>query len=189
MDMTIPELTKRIMNNKRTKGFNVTDLNEEFCHLYGEVAELVAEGFNLKDTSISQYEEGKIGFELADVCIFLFAIADISSIDLRDHIISLTYNIKVPEISETVFYLKCLTLYDSVAQAHDSYFKKKSDLGKRLGEIFINTLNIASLFNINLFYYISQKVEINEKRIYKTVNGVAIKKENVEEYKKEEHID
>lgn len=190
MDITIPELTKRIMDNKRAKGFNVTDLNEEFCHLYGEVAEFIEEGINVKPDCIDSSEEEKIGLELADICIFLFAIANISKVDLRDYIIFLfDKHINVTEAVKIEFYTDCLGLYNSVSSAYDSYFKKKSDFGEKLGIIFINIFNIASLFNINLFKYISKKVEINEKRIYEKINGVAIKEENVEEYKNEEHIE
>ena len=37
--MKMKNLQERIYQNKLDKGFNVTDLNKEFCLLYGEVAE------------------------------------------------------------------------------------------------------------------------------------------------------
>ena len=37
--MNIVEIQKRIYQNKVDKGFNVTDINKEFCLLYGEIAE------------------------------------------------------------------------------------------------------------------------------------------------------
>ena len=37
--MNIVEIQKRIYQNKIDKGFNVTDINKEFCLLYGEIAE------------------------------------------------------------------------------------------------------------------------------------------------------
>lgn len=37
--MKINEMQKEIYQNKLNKGFNVTDVHEEFCLLYGEVAE------------------------------------------------------------------------------------------------------------------------------------------------------
>ena len=37
--MDLKEMQKIIYQNKIDKGFNVTDLNIEFCLLYGEVSE------------------------------------------------------------------------------------------------------------------------------------------------------
>ena len=37
--MKINEMQKEIYQTKLNKGFNVTDVPEEFCLLYGEVAE------------------------------------------------------------------------------------------------------------------------------------------------------
>ena len=38
-EITINKLQKRAFENKRNKGFNLTDINKEFCLLYGEVGE------------------------------------------------------------------------------------------------------------------------------------------------------
>jgi len=37
--MDLREAQKAVYKNKLDKGFNVTDVNKEFCSLYGEVAE------------------------------------------------------------------------------------------------------------------------------------------------------
>ena len=37
--MNFTETQKRVLQNKIDKGFNITDINKEFCLLYGEVAE------------------------------------------------------------------------------------------------------------------------------------------------------
>ena len=37
--MDLKNLQKEVYQNKVDKGFNVTDVNKEFCFLYGEVAE------------------------------------------------------------------------------------------------------------------------------------------------------
>lgn len=37
--MTLNEMQKAVYQNKLDKGFNVTDINKEFCLLNGEVAE------------------------------------------------------------------------------------------------------------------------------------------------------
>jgi len=37
--MNLRETQKAVYQNKLNKGFNVTDINKEFCLLYGEVGE------------------------------------------------------------------------------------------------------------------------------------------------------
>ena len=37
VDMDLKKLQKEIYQNKVDKGFNTTDVNKEFCLLYGEV--------------------------------------------------------------------------------------------------------------------------------------------------------
>lgn len=37
--MNMKEIQKEIWDNKVNKGFNIADVNKEFCLLYGEVAE------------------------------------------------------------------------------------------------------------------------------------------------------
>jgi len=37
--MTITEMQKAVYENKVKQGFGVTDVNKEFCLLYGEMAE------------------------------------------------------------------------------------------------------------------------------------------------------
>ena len=75
--MSIVEIQKRIYQNKVDKGFNVTDINKEFCLLYGEIAEAY-EAYRKKD-------EG-LGSELADIAIYLLGISEILEIDLESEI-------------------------------------------------------------------------------------------------------
>lgn len=72
------DIQKRIMQNKINKGFNTTDLNKEFCLLYGEVAEAY-------DTW--RKEKPDFGEELADIAIYLLGIAEIAKVDLGAEII------------------------------------------------------------------------------------------------------
>lgn len=67
------QIQKRIYQNKINKGFNTTDIPEEFCLLYGEVGE-----------AFDAFRKGKSNFaeELADVAIFLLGIAEIKNVDL-----------------------------------------------------------------------------------------------------------
>ena len=71
------KLQKEIYQNKVNKGFNVTDINKEFCFTYGEVAEAYEAWRKKKDD---------LGEELADVAIYLFGLSEILGINLEDEI-------------------------------------------------------------------------------------------------------
>lgn len=71
--MKMKNLQERIYQNKLDKGFNVTDLNKEFCLLYGEVAEAYEAHRKKKED---------FGLELADIAIYLLGIAEITGVDL-----------------------------------------------------------------------------------------------------------
>lgn len=73
----LKKLQKDIYQNKIDKGFNVTDINKEFCLIYGEVAEAYEAWRKKKDD---------LGEELADVAIYLLGISEILGIDLEDEI-------------------------------------------------------------------------------------------------------
>ena len=75
--MTIQEMQKAIYQNKLEKGFNISDVNKEFCLLYGEVGEAF-EAWNKKHTDL--------GEELADVAIYLMGLSEILGIDLEKEI-------------------------------------------------------------------------------------------------------
>ena len=75
--MDLKKLQKEIYQNKVDKGFNITDVNKEFCLIYGEVAE-----------AYDAYKKKKndLGEELADVTIYLLGLSEILGIDLEDEI-------------------------------------------------------------------------------------------------------
>ena len=75
--MDLRKIQKDVYQNKVNKGFNVTDVNKEFCRLYGEVAEAY-EAWRKKQESV--------GEELADIAIFILGLAEILSVDLADEI-------------------------------------------------------------------------------------------------------
>lgn len=68
---------KEIFQNKINKGFNTTDVNKEFCYLYGEVAEAFDAYRNKKDD---------LNEELADIAIFTMGIAEMLNINLEEAI-------------------------------------------------------------------------------------------------------
>ena len=73
----LKELQKEIYQNKVNKGFNVTDINKEFCLMYGEAAEAYEAWRKKKDD---------LGEELADVAIYLLGISEILEINLEEEI-------------------------------------------------------------------------------------------------------
>lgn len=77
MDNIIKDYQKRVVDNKIKKGFNVTNIEKEFCLLYGEVGEAFEAYRKKKDD---------LGEELADVAIYLFGIAEILNFDLGKEI-------------------------------------------------------------------------------------------------------
>ena len=74
--MKMKEMQKEIFQNKLNKGFNVTDVNMEFCLLYGEVAEAYE----------AWRKKANIGEELADIAIYLMGLSEILGIDLESEI-------------------------------------------------------------------------------------------------------
>jgi len=72
------QLQKDVYQNKVNHGFNVTDLNMEFCLAYGELGEAYMAWLKKKDD---------LGEELADVAIYLMGISEILGINLEDEIV------------------------------------------------------------------------------------------------------
>lgn len=72
------ELQKQVYQNKLDHGFNVTDINLEFCLLYGEVGEA---------QTAWRRKEPDLGGELADVAIYLLGLCEILGYDLEDEVV------------------------------------------------------------------------------------------------------
>lgn len=75
--MNLKEMQKLVYKNKLDKGFNVTDVNQEFCLLYGEVSEAYEAWLKQRDD---------VGEELADVAIYLLGLSEIPGVDLAREI-------------------------------------------------------------------------------------------------------
>ncbi|MBQ3535039.1 MAG: hypothetical protein IJA56_07775 [Clostridia bacterium] len=75
--MDLSAAQKAIYQNKVDKGFNVTDVNVEFCLLYGEIAEAYEAWKKKKET---------VGEELADIAIYLLGLSEILGVDLASEI-------------------------------------------------------------------------------------------------------
>lgn len=65
----------------------------------------------------------------------------------------------------------CL-LYGEVAEAYEAYRKKKDDLGEELADVAIYLLGLAEILGFDLEQEITMKMEKNERRIYKLIDGV-----------------
>lgn len=74
----LKKLQKEIYQNKVNKGFNVTDINKEFCLTYGEMSEAYEAWRKNKDD---------LGEELADVTIYLLGLSEILNVDLESEIL------------------------------------------------------------------------------------------------------
>ena len=75
--MDLKKIQKYIWQNKVNKGFNTTDVNKEFCLLYGEVAEAYDAWRKKKDD---------LNEELADIAIYLMGLSQMLGFDLADEI-------------------------------------------------------------------------------------------------------
>ena len=75
--MELKKIQKDIWQNKLNKGFNTTDVNKEFCLLYGEVSEAYDAWKKKKDD---------LNEELADIAIYLMGLAEMLGFDLADEI-------------------------------------------------------------------------------------------------------
>ncbi len=75
--MDLKQMQKEIWKNKLEKGFNTTNVEKEFCLLYGEVAEAF-EAYRKKKDDLNE--------ELADVAIYLMSLSEMLGYDLVDEI-------------------------------------------------------------------------------------------------------
>ena len=75
--MDLKKIQKDIWQNKLNKGFNTTDVNKEFCLLYGEVSEAYDAWRKKKDD---------LNEELADIAIYLIGLSEMLGFDLATEI-------------------------------------------------------------------------------------------------------
>ncbi len=71
-------LQKEVMRNKLEKGFNTTDIAEEFCRAHEELSEAFKKYF---------YRQDGVDEELADVAIFLLGMCEILGYDLEKELV------------------------------------------------------------------------------------------------------
>lgn len=154
--MTLKDIQKEIVANKKRRGFNTTNIEQEFCYLYVEIGEAYEAYYNTPDN----FPE-----ELADVAIFLLGIAEINGIDIEDEILkakNLEKEINIGNIEN-----EFCSLYGMVRKAYEAYIKKPNTFPTKLAEISIFLLKFAEVNDIELKDEIYKKVQINKRRIYK----------------------
>lgn len=76
----LKECQKRIVENKKNKGFNTTNMHMEFCLLMGEVSEAY-EAWRKK------FDKAELGSELADVAIYLMGLSELLGFNLEEEIV------------------------------------------------------------------------------------------------------
>jgi NTP pyrophosphatase (non-canonical NTP hydrolase) len=75
----VSDLQKRAWDNKVKHGFNLDNVERDFCLLEGEVSEAYLAWLRKEDG---------LGSELADVFIYLAGIAEMNGIDLESEILA-----------------------------------------------------------------------------------------------------
>ena len=74
------ELQKKIYQNKVNKHFNLTNIHQEVCYIFGEVAEAYDAWYKKMGTEA-------ISLELADIAIYVLGLAEMLGISLEDSIL------------------------------------------------------------------------------------------------------
>jgi len=75
----IKKLTQEIFRNKKEKGFNTTDPGKDLLYLMAEFGEMM-------DSYLKK--EDNLGEEMADVLIYMFAIAKMVNVDLEQEVLA-----------------------------------------------------------------------------------------------------
>ncbi len=70
-------------------------------------------------------------------------------------------------------------LYGEVAEAYEAYRKQKADLPDELADILIYLLGLAEILGVDLEEATIAKIQRNQERRYKKVNGVYTRVEGV----------
>ena len=82
----LKQIQKEVYQNKLNKGFNVTDVNKEFCLTYGELAEAYEAWRKKKED---------LGEEIADILIYLLGLSEILNIDLETELLKKSKKINI----------------------------------------------------------------------------------------------
>ena len=75
--MELKDMQKRVWDNKIRQGFEISNVDREFCLLYGEVGEAY-------EAYIKKHDN--LGEELADVAIYLLGLSQMVNLDLQSEV-------------------------------------------------------------------------------------------------------
>lgn len=75
--MELDEMQKKVWDNKLKHNFNITNVEMDFCLMYGEVGEAY-------EAYIKKHDN--LGEELADVAIYLMGISSMVGLNLKEEI-------------------------------------------------------------------------------------------------------
>ena len=193
--MQMKDIQNEILENKRRHNFNTTNLEQEFCYLYGELREAYEAYCNGWDT---------FGEELADVTNFLMGIAEMKGIDLATEILKkvakngeyvlqqetgidmqqidietgATRQMKdiQREVHENEVRLgrnnvniekKFCIVYGKIGEAYEAYYKNLGTFEEELANVAICLMDIAETNAIDLGDECVKKVNKNKGRKYK----------------------
>lgn len=193
--MLMKEIQQEILENKKRHGFNTTNIEQEFCYLYGELREAYEAYYKGLDT---------FGEELADVANFLMGIAEIKGINLGSEILKklalkatnvlqqkggVTMLLQDPDTGAVVqmrdlqreihenelrqgfnvtnVEQKFCNIYGEVGEAYEAYYKQMPTFAEELADVAIYLMGLAEIQGIDLGTEIIRKVEINKGRTYK----------------------
>ena len=73
--MDLNEMQKEVWENKVNKGFNLTNVEKEFCYIYGEVGEAYEAYLKKKDD---------LGEGLADIGLYLLGLSNMLGFSLKE---------------------------------------------------------------------------------------------------------
>ena len=97
-------------------------------------------------------------------------MSDISNYQKRAWANKVKHNFNLDNVNLEFNYL-----YGEVGEAFDAWYKKKDDLGSELADIAIYLFGLSEMLGFDLDQEIQKKMDINERRVYKKVDGKDIK--------------
>lgn len=97
-------------------------------------------------------------------------MSDISEYQKRAWANKIKHNFNLDDVNLEFNYL-----YGEVGEAFDAWYKKKDDLGSELADIAIYLFGLSEMLGFDLDKEIQKKMDINEHRVYKKVDGKDIK--------------
>jgi NTP pyrophosphatase (non-canonical NTP hydrolase) len=89
------------------------------------------------------------------------------------------YDNKVQKgFNTTDIYKEFCLIHEEVSEACRAHYKKLPDVGEELADVIIYLLGLSEILGLDIEDEIVKKIEKNEKREYKKINGVLTKINN-----------